>query len=220
MGMRLVTRKTSVFAFLALAALAHGAFDALLSTDGMQLFATALVLVLAGAFFALLRRALRHGAVPPHARAVPPPPATEAAPASALSRTYLRVGSPGAFYACAAAMILCAFSLTVLGGAYELLHHRAGVVFVTLATVMLALFGLAAYGASATIPLDVAIDAEGVTFAGGRTPWSAILGVAIDEASGGRRSFVRVRTRAGTLRLGPASPAVAQAIVQACTRRS
>jgi hypothetical protein len=117
-------------------------------------------------------------------------------------------------------MILCAFALTVLGSAYELLHHRAGIVFVALATTMLALFGLAAYGASATIPLDVAIDAQGVTFAGGCTPWSAILGAAIDEGSSSRRAFVRVQTRDGSLRLGPASPAVAQAIVQACTRRS
>jgi hypothetical protein len=130
------------------------------------------------------------------------------------------VGSPSTFYACAGAMILCAFSLTVLGSAYELLHHRAGVVFVALATAMLALFGLAAYGASATIPLDVAIDAQGVTFAGGSTPWSAILGAAIEEGATPGRAFVRVQTRTGALRLGPASPSVAQAIVQACTRRS
>jgi RsiW-degrading membrane proteinase PrsW (M82 family) len=217
MGMRLVSRRVSVLAFLALAALAHGTFDALLSTDGTQLFATFLVLVLAGAFFALLRRALRHGAVPPRGIGSAEPLAADAGPASALPRTYLRVGSPGVFYACAAAMILCAFSITVLGSAYELLHHRAGVVFVGLATTMLAFFGLAAYGASATIPLDVAIDAEGITFAGGRTPWSAIVSVTVDDST--RRPFVRVQTRTDTLRLGPASPSVAQAIVQACTRR-
>jgi hypothetical protein len=243
MGMRLVSRRTSVLAYLALAALAHGAFDALLSTDGTQLFATMLVLVLAGVFFALLRRTLRHGAVPPRATdsqgesagvlparrptdsqgesaGVLPArrPTDSQGESAALPRTYLRVGSRGAFYACAAAMILSALSLTVLGSAYELLHHRAGVVFVTLATAMLAWFGLAAYGASATIPLDVAIDADGITFAGGCTPWSAILGVTIDDS--GRRPFVRVQTRTATLRLGPASPVVAQAIVQACMRRA
>ena len=44
------------------------------------------------------------------------------------------------------------------------LLHGAG--FVSLATTMLAAFGVAAYGASATIPLDVAIDRRGVTLAG------------------------------------------------------
>ncbi len=220
MGMRLVSRKTSVVAFVAIAALAHGTFDALLATDGAQLAATLLVLVLAGSFFVMLRNALRHGAVPPRAAALDESPPTEPVPASTLSRVYFRVGAPRAFYGCAAAMLLCAFSLTVLGTAYEFLHHRAGFVFVTLATVMLALFGLAAYGASATIPLDVAIDAWGLTFAGGRTPWRAILGTGVHALRAGRLAVVHVQTRDGILRLGPATPETAQAIARACSHHA
>ncbi len=218
MGARLVSRKTSVALFLAIAALAHGAFDALLSTDGAQLAATVLVLVLAGSFFALLRRALRYGAVASRASSRSPGdgPATEPVPASALPRMLHRVGSARAFYGCAAAMVLCAFALTVLGSAYELLHHRAGVVFVGLATAMLALFGLAAYGASETIPLDVAIDAWGITFAGARTPWAAVLGARIERPAR-RTTFVRVETRGGTWRLGPTSPENARRIADACS---
>jgi RsiW-degrading membrane proteinase PrsW (M82 family) len=221
MGTRLVSRRTSVPLFLGIAALAHGAFDAFLSTDGAQLVATLLMLALGVVFFALLRRTLRHGAVPVKPRAWLAPedgPATEPLPPSMLPRKYFRVGSPAAFYGCAAAMIVCAFALTVLGSAYELLQHRAGVVFVAIATVILALFGLASYGATATIPLDVAIDARGITFAGGSTPWAAIRSVGVEPRGARGRAVVRVETRDRPMLLGPASIDTARAIAEACGR--
>jgi hypothetical protein len=107
-------------------------------------------------------------------------------------------------------MVACAFALTVLGGAFELLHHRIGPVFVAMATTMLALFGFAAYGATETLPLDVAIDAQGVTFAGARTPWGALLGLDVDVK--GARAYVVLRAREGVARLGPATPEGARAI--------
>jgi RsiW-degrading membrane proteinase PrsW (M82 family) len=217
MGARLVSRRVSILGFLALAAFAHGTFDALLSTDGAQLAATLVMLALAASFVLMLQRALRHGAVPPRAASHGEPPATERLPASTLPRIYWRVGNRRAFVACAGAMLLCAFALTVLGSAYEYLHHRVGVVFVALATGMLALFALAAYGTSATIPLDVAIDAWGITFAGGRTPWGAVVGAIVAPAGAGKRAIVRVQTRDGVLSLGPTTPAIARAIADACT---
>jgi RsiW-degrading membrane proteinase PrsW (M82 family) len=217
MGQRLVSRKASVPAFLALAALAHGAFDATLSTDGMQLAATLLVLALAVAFVAMLRSALRHGAIPPRMGAFEhAPPPTEPLSGSAPERVYFRVGSPLAFYACAAAMVVCAMSLTVLGAAYEFLHHRIGVVFVSIATALLALFGLAARATAATIPLDIAVDPRGVTFAGACTPWNAIEG--LDIASKGTRAFVVLRLKGRSVRLGPTSADGARAIA-ACLSR-
>jgi RsiW-degrading membrane proteinase PrsW (M82 family) len=212
LGRTLVSRKARVWPFFALAALAHGTFDALLSTDGVQLLATLLVLGLAFAFIAMLQHALRHGAVPPkRGRFEEEAPPTEPLPASALPRTYFRVGSRAAFLGCAGGMILCAFSLTVLGSAYELLHHRVGIVFVVIATILLALFGLAAWGASATIPLDVALDAQGITFAGARTAWAAVLGYGVEAT--GTRAYVRLDTPAGPVRLGPADVETAKAIV-------
>ncbi len=212
MGLKLVSRSARVLPYLAVAALAHGTFDAVVSTDGLQLVATLLVLVLGTVFVVMLRRALRHGAV---AARNPPDesPMSELFPLSTLPRAYFRVGSPAAFVGCAAGMILCAFALTVLGTAFELLHHRVGVVFVSLATAMLALFGVAAYGASATIPLDVAVDPRGITFAGGLTPWGAIRSFALDAK--GSRANVRLETTEGTVRLGPARADTAAAIVDA-----
>jgi RsiW-degrading membrane proteinase PrsW (M82 family) len=210
LGRKLVSRKTSVLAFFALAALAHGTFDALLSTDGMQLAATLLVLGLAFGFVAMLRSALRFGAVRPHRPVGDASPLTEPLPAADLARSYFRVGSPGAFYGSAASLIVCAFALTALGGAFELLHHRIGVVFVSVATTMLVLFGLAAYGTSETIPLDVAIDAQGVTLGGARTAWRDVVSMRVEVA--GKRAHVILHTTHSVVRLGPASPAIAHAI--------
>ena len=106
-------------------------------------------------------------------------------------------------------MILCAFALTVLGSAFELLHHRVGVVFVTASTIILTLFGVAAAGATSTIPLDVAVDAQGLTFAGARTPWSQVVDSEVE--SRGKRAVVRLVTRDRVIRLGPTSVSTARA---------
>jgi RsiW-degrading membrane proteinase PrsW (M82 family) len=213
LGRQLVARKTRVGAFVARAAVLHGAFDALLSTEGMQLVSTVLVLALASAFVAMLQSALRYGVSAPRRAGGRGAPMTELLPAGELSRAYFRIGSPRVFFACATGLVACALALTVLGGAYEYLHHRIGVVFVGLATAILALFGLAAYGASETIPLDVAIDAQGVTLSGARTPWRAI--VSLDVETKGSRANVLLHTTGRLVRLGPASPDTARAIAAA-----
>jgi RsiW-degrading membrane proteinase PrsW (M82 family) len=216
LGKKLVSRRTSVLAYFLVAALAHGVFDALLSTDGMAFWAGSLVVALSVVFVELLRRALRHGAVPPpHHRGdvAPSAPQTEPMPVSQLQRAYFRVGSPGAFYACAAGMVTSAFTLTILGTAYEMQHHRVGIAFVVIATTILAVFGALANGAASTIPLDVAIDAHGVTYSGSRTPWPAIA--LVDVEAVGRRAVVRLHTMAGLVRLGPTSPANANEIAAA-----
>jgi RsiW-degrading membrane proteinase PrsW (M82 family) len=212
MGQKLVSRRARVWPWLALAALVHGTFDAVVSTDGLQLVATLIVLGLAVSFVVMLRRALRHGAVRVRGR-FEEAPSTERFPLSTMPRTYFRVGSPAAFWSCAAGMVTSAFALTVVGVAYELLHHRVGAVFVVMATFLLAAFGLAAYGASATLPLDVAIDAQGITFAGALTRWGTMAGAFLEPR--GARAIVRVDTSDGPVRIGPASAETARAILAA-----
>ena len=217
MGRKLVSRKAGVWPWLLVAMLAHGIFDALLSTDGAQPLATGLTLVLAVAFILMLRGALRHGAVPVASASKPweveAPPATEPLPASALVRTSWRVGSPVKFAMCSVAMVTCAFALTLLGTVYELLQHRVNVVIVAIFTLMLALFALAAWGVSATIPLDVVVDAQGITFAGARTPWRAILGMQVEPR--GKKATVRMDTAQGLVRVGPTDVQTAEVIVAA-----
>jgi RsiW-degrading membrane proteinase PrsW (M82 family) len=213
LGQALVSRKSRMPEAFALAALAHGAFDALLSTDGAQLVATGLVLVLAASFVGLLRQALRHGPVRRAPAPTDTPLSTEPAPASLMERTSYRVGSSRAFYSFAALMVVSAFGLTVLGTAYELLRHRVGPVFVTLAGAVLGLFGLAAYEASETIPLDVVLDARGLTYSGVRLAWSALRSVA--TTGRGKRWYVVVDSAEGSTRLGPTSQAEAGAVANA-----
>jgi RsiW-degrading membrane proteinase PrsW (M82 family) len=210
-GRSLVSRRSSVLLYLLLAALVHGSFDALLSIDGAQYVAALVVPLLGVAFFVMLRRLLRHGAVRrPAGRGAP---ATEPLPASALPRAYFRVGSSARFAACAAGMLTLAFALVVLGMAYENLHERVNLDFVAIASLILALFGLAAYGVTATIPLDAAVDAQGVTYAGRRVPWGAVFGVALDERAG--RTYVVVRSAGSDLRIGPIAGHRARALADA-----
>jgi RsiW-degrading membrane proteinase PrsW (M82 family) len=199
LGQTLVSRRVRVAPFVAVAALAHGTYDALLSIEATQLAATLMLVPLGLSFFTFLRLSLRHGAVRRtlHAHA----PLTERMPASELDRAYFRVGSPAAFVGCAAAMIAVAGALMTLGTAYEAMHDRIGVAFVTAAAGALVLFGLTGYAAAVTMPLDVAVDAHGVTFAGATQPWGAIFGV--DLTGRGARTYVVLRTARGPLPLGP-----------------
>jgi RsiW-degrading membrane proteinase PrsW (M82 family) len=213
-GRTLVSRRTSVLPYLLLAALAHGTFDALLSIDGAQYAAAVVVPLLGVAFFVMLRNLLRYGVV--RRPAAGGAPMTDPVPASVLPRLYFRVGSSFRFAACATGMLALAFALIVLGMAYENLHERVNLDFVAIASVILALFGLAAYGVTATIPLDAAVDAQGITYAGRRVPWGAIFGVALDEHATG--TVVVVRSAGGDLRIGPTRAARARALADAIVR--
>lgn len=163
LGARLVERRPRVLLFLVLAAAAHGLFDALLSTDGGAMLAVFLNVVLASVFVAVVRRSLRHGVVEDAVRAILPE-----------HRRLYRVGRPGVFLASSVALHAFAFGIVMLGGWYQLSRHRPGAVFVFGSSVMLALLAVAAFGVSATMPLDVAVDDYGVTFAGAARAWSRI----------------------------------------------
>jgi hypothetical protein len=163
LGARLVERRPRVLAFLMLAAAAHGLFDALLSTDGGAMLAVILNVVLASVFVAVVRRSLRHGVVEDAVRAILPE-----------HRRLYRVGRPALFLASSVALHAFAFGIVMLGGWYQLSRHRPGGTFVIGSSVMLALLTIAAFGVSATMPLDVAVDDYGVTFAGAARAWSRI----------------------------------------------
>jgi RsiW-degrading membrane proteinase PrsW (M82 family) len=210
LGMQLVSRRARLAWWFALAVVAHGLFDALLSVDATRPYAPFFVIPLGVGFFALLRRSLRHGAVRP--RAWSGAPRTELVPPSALDRAYFSVGSLATFAACATVMIGLALELMILGVGFETLRHRVGAAFVGYATALLAAFGAAAYAATATMPLDVAVDAQGVTFGGARTPWALVFGVDLQLRRW--RSAVVVRTANGDLRLGPVTSRTARALAR------
>src|SRR5262249_14808270 len=155
LGQKLISKKTSLFGFFMLAALAHGAFDTFLSIEGLGILAMALNFALATLFVLLLRRALRHGAVTPEMASVP-----------ASRRSFFTVGTPGAFILYAILMHVVALLLLVLGGYVEHTHQRVGYGFVVIASTAILMLGFSAWGLTVAMPLDVVVDAYGITFAG------------------------------------------------------
>lgn len=191
LGARLVEKRPRVLLFLVLAAAAHGLFDALLSTDGGGMLAVFLNVVLASVFVAVVRRSLRHGVVEDAVRAILPE-----------HRRLYRVGRPALFAVSSIALHVLAFGIVMLGGWYQLARHRPGPTFVVGSSIMLALLAVAAFGVSATMPLDVAVDDYGVTFAGAARAWSRIRRF---DVKGDR---IELDCEAGPIVLGPGSPHV------------
>lgn len=190
LGARLIDGKVRVWRFLVLSGFAHGLFDALLSTSGGAVFAVLLNTLLASVFVFLVRRALRHGVLDDLSRAIPHD-----------ERLLFRVGRPTLFVLSALALHILAFCIFLLGAWYQLSRHRPSSTFVVGSSIMVALLAVAAWGISATLPLDVAIDAYGVTFAGAARAWRKIHGFRVE----GRH--VELECEAGPLVIGPADEA-------------
>lgn len=198
LGAKLVDPRRRALPWLLLAAGCHGLFDALLSTEDAASFAVVLNVVLASTFVVLVRSALRHGVVTPESIAVP-----------THHRLLFRVGRPLLFWLSAAALHVLAVAVFLLGTYHQLARHQPSLLFVCGSTVMLLLLAVAALGVSATVPLDVVVDAYGVTFAGAARPWSRIRGA---ELAG---DAITLECDAGPLLLGPAPRPVLEAIAAA-----
>lgn len=204
LGRKLVDPNMRAWPWLLAAAGCHGLFDALLSVDNAGAFAIGLNVLLASAFVALVRSALRHGVVTEEMLAIRPE-----------ERVFIPVGRPALFWLAAVFVHLLAFGIFVLGAYYQLARQRPTTLFVGGSSVMLALLGVAALGVTTTMELDVAIDAYGITFAGAGRPWRHIYGVAITH------SHVIVDCEAGPIMIGPASSSVlARIVAEIRTRRA
>ncbi len=199
LGQKLVRKKTPVWAYLLLAALLHGAFDTMLSIEGTALGAMLENLLLAGLFVILLRRSLRHGAVEK---------GSEDAPLS-TQRWLFSVGSPWLFVLYVIGFHVAAVVCFGVGIYFEVAHHRIGIVFVYVCAALVSLIGFIGYGIAQTMPLDVAVDAVGITFAGSARKWSRVTAIERFTTWGvvGPRHNVRVRSPDGDLVIGPASQA-------------
>jgi RsiW-degrading membrane proteinase PrsW (M82 family) len=190
LGQKLVRPRTSILAFLALAALAHGAFDAFLSIEGLAPLAFVLNLGLATTFVAVLRRALRHGVVTEASSRVDP-----------AHRSLHPVGSRFAFFASVIALHLVAGVLFVSATYAQVAHWHVGPALICTMSALFTLLAVAAYFISTTLPLDAVVDDYGITFAGAARPWGTGLGV----HSSGRG--LRVRSTGGDVWIGPAGKA-------------
>lgn len=187
LGARLVSRRRRLPLYFAIAALAHGTFDALLSSRSASGLVLPLQVILAGVFVMLLRRSLQHGAV-----------REDTIPASALERLRLPLGSRAMFVASAIAMVVGAAGVAFIGIVFEATHARPDVTFFVAAIAALSFFGASAAAVTATLPLDLVVDDQGITFGGAARRWNEIEAI---ERMG--RELV-VLSSAGNLKLGPA----------------
>ena len=112
------------------------------------------------------------------------------------------MGRPALFWFSAVMLHALAFGIFVLGAVYQLSRHRPSALFVVGSTVLLAPLVLAALGIATTLPLDVAIDAYGVTFAGAARPWRKI------QSYRQVKEHIELECEEGPLMLGPAPPNV------------
>lgn len=189
LGARLIDPRKRVWGWLLASAACHGLFDTLLSTEGASGLAVLLNMALASAFVVLVRRALRHGVVTKDMAVIPEE-----------ERRLFRVGQPTLFWVSAVALHVFALGIFVLGAWYQLARHRPSTLFVLGSSVLLVLLAVAALGVSSALPLDVAVDAYGVTFAGAARSWRKIRGYART------RDRIDLACEAGPIRLGPAPP--------------
>ncbi|MGH7284701.1 MAG: PrsW family intramembrane metalloprotease [Polyangiaceae bacterium] len=190
LGARLVSRRRRLPLYFALAALAHGAFDALLSSRSAAGLVLPLQLALAAVFVMLLRKSLHHGAV-----------RADTIPASAMERLRLPLGSRTMFIASAVAMHIGAAGVAFIGVVFESTHARPDATFFIAAVAALTFFGASATAVTRTLPLDLIVDDQGITFGGAARRWNEIEAV---ERMG---SDLVVLSPAGNLKLGPAKDA-------------
>lgn len=202
LGARILHKRRIFLPFFLLSALAHGAFDALLSTEGTGLVAVVLVVGLGALFMVLVRKALRFGVV------------TERAPVDRAARALFPTGRSGPFAAAWVGLALSAFALFVLGAVYQQNRERAHLAILALSSVFVLAIGAMAWLVTATVPLDVVVDEEGVTFAGAHRAWADITGW---DRAGARA--IELRSTHGDVTLGPASPRVIEALLAALARR-
>ncbi len=202
LGRTLVLPRTRVLVYLALAAIAHGTFDTLLSYPSLSAFAFALNLGLATLFVVLLRQSLRHGVVTPATNAVDP-----------NRRLLFVVGSGPAFVASAIALHVVAAMLFLSSAYMAGVHERVGLLFVLAMSSLVILLGVAAYFLSATMPLDVVLDDHGLTFAGATRSWGTIRGI-VPSPRG-----LHVRSSDGDVWIGPASKSAIEPIARALAHK-
>lgn len=186
LGARLVRPSQRVAPALIASALAHGAYDAALSTDGGGPLAAGVVLALAVSFVVVLRAALRHG-----------PVSSASAAAARGPRTPFRLGRPWVFASLAS--LLPALALALMGAAASWEASGAGQRSAFVAPVGLLVVAVAAalWGITATLPLDAVLDDHGLTFAGAVRAYGDIRAVLVSGA------YVEIASPAGDVELGP-----------------
>jgi RsiW-degrading membrane proteinase PrsW (M82 family) len=199
LGQRLVgqRRRTRLAIAFAIAALAHGAVDTFLDF-GVRHGDDAVNVALAVGFAAMVRRSLQWGRAPD---AVTGP------------RVLIRVGRPVGAAMAFATMIAMAYLMRLHATAASADAQRLTVELAARGGLLGVVFVAAAFALVRLLPLDVAIDDGGVTYAGARHAWPDIRGCTR------RGMHVVLETAHGVVRLGPGKEAALDELVRQVASR-
>ncbi len=198
LGRKLVAKKTRVLGYLLVASVAHGVFDASLGTRGFWPLALLVNGALTTAFVVLVRRALRRGVVSHATRIVE---STRRALFSVGRRRNFALSLAG-LYAFGALLFL--FTATYMAGETLSLTAVLG------GTALACAVGVSAYAVPTTMPLDVAIDATGITYAGSAIDWRDVHGVSREGAE-----TLMLHTTDGDVEIGPGRDDVLERLAEA-----
>lgn len=187
LGQRLVTKRARVPFFFGLSALAHGIFDAFLSTEGGFLPAIGVLLLLAVGFVLVLRSALRHGPVSEATRL-----------AAEHKRERHAVGHPWRFVSLSLLLPLLATVMLGVAGAWEASGHGLRSSYPLVLALLVVAIGATVWGITSTLPLDVVLDSHGLTFAGAVRGYAEIDAVVVHGA------YLEIHSPRGDIEIGPA----------------
>jgi RsiW-degrading membrane proteinase PrsW (M82 family) len=160
LGQRLVTKQPRLWRYFALAVLLHGAWDTAIDF-GVPHASNVLVVVTTTLFLIAVRRGLRWGVV-------------ERGATVSSERKLFAVGRMPAFVLAVLSTFGFAYLLIELGYTAQFAGYRVSVDLLVRSALYGSLFIASVWGVATMMPLDVALDDAGVTFAGALMPWSAI----------------------------------------------
>lgn len=198
LGYKLLDEASKTYPLFIASVLLHGTFDALAATEGLQRTAVVLELGLVALVVVLFQRTLRRGTVRVRGEGV-----------ESSRRLYVRFGRAPIFWASVSALHVTGL-LIVLASLGAKANGRFGFGTLAVASGLFILFGVAAHLTVRFMPLDAAVDPEGITFAGRLHTWIEIVDVRLAE----NKTDVIVQTDDDEVTVGPGTKEIADELVR------
>lgn len=186
LGERLVRPGARVVPWLLASAALHGLYDAAMSTSSMFGLGLLVVLALAVAFVAVLRKSLRHG-----------PVSDATVRAAAEARRVHAFGRGLVFPLLALLLPVLAVVLLALASAWEATGSSASSPYAAPLALVTTVIAAVLWGITSTLPLDAVVDGHGVTFAGAVRSFDEIDGTAITG------EYLEIHSPRGDIEIGP-----------------
>ena len=186
LGERLVRPGARVVPWLVASAALHGLYDAAMSTSSMFAVGLLVVIALAVAFVAVLRKSLRHG------------PVSDATVRAAAELRRVHAFGRGLVFPLLALLLpVLAAVLLALASAWEATGSSATSPYAAPLALVTTVIAAVLWGITSTLPLDAVVDGHGVTFAGAVRAFEEIDSTAIAG------EYLEIHSPRGDIEIGP-----------------